>query len=151
LGVTGGIRRSNFLGARAYAVGGYSSQDVLTDLVLQQPRGQFVLRGYPPGHSRGSQYQVWNAEYRFPIWDLDQGFSTVPVFLRRAKGALFADAGGAFDGYLADADFLTSVGAEAQLDAVFGYRIGGSLRLGYARGLSEGGVHEWYVRYGGGF
>ncbi|MFW5967866.1 MAG: hypothetical protein ACOCV2_10125, partial [Persicimonas sp.] len=107
LGVDGGINRSNFLGGRGFAVGGYSNQDVLTDLLLQQPRGQFVMRGYPPGYTTGSQYQVWNAEYRFPILTLDRGFSTLPVFVQRMKGAVFADAGGAFNGYLADAEYRT--------------------------------------------
>lgn len=151
LTVAGGIVRSTFPGSRGFAIGGYSPQDVLTDVVLQQPRGQFVLRGYPPGFSTGDQYQVWTGSYRFPILDLDQGYSTVPVFLRRIKGAIFSDAGGAYNGYLADADLLASLGAEAQLDAVFGYFLSGSLRVGFARGLTEGGVNEWYLRYGGGF
>ncbi|QDG53983.1 hypothetical protein FIV42_25540 [Persicimonas caeni] len=149
--MNGGIIRSNFPGSRGFAIGGYSPQDILTDLVLQQPSGQFALRGYPPGFTRGSQYQVWSGEYRFPIHNFDQGFSTVPVFFRRLKGQLFADVGAAYDGYLTDADLLSSVGGEVQLDATFGYFLGGALRLGYAHGLDEGGVSEWYLRYGGGF
>jgi hypothetical protein len=151
LKLNGGIIRSNFPGSRGFAIGGYSPQDVLTDIVLQQPSGQFVLRGYPPGFTRGDQYQVWTGEYRFPIHNFDQGFSTVPVFFRRIKGALFADAGAAYNGYLSDVDLLKSVGAETQIDATFGYFLGGSLRLGYAHGLDDGGVSEWYLRYGGGF
>jgi Tol biopolymer transport system component len=151
LQLNGGIIRSNFPGSRGFAIGGYSPQDILTDLILQEPRGQFVLRGFPPGFSRGTQYQVWKGSYRFPLANLDQGFSTVPVFFRRAKGAVFVDAGGAFEGYLADADFLASAGAEVQVDAIFGYMLGGTLRLGFARGLTAGGVSEWYLRYGGGF
>jgi hypothetical protein len=151
LKLNGGIIRSNFPGSRGFAIGGYSPQDVLTDIVLQRPSGQFVLRGYPPGFTRGDQYQVWTGEYRFPIYNFDQGFSTVPVFFRRIKGALFADAGTAYNGYLSDIDLLTAVGAEVQVGATFGYFLGGSLRLGFAHGLDEGGVSEWYLRYGGGF
>jgi hypothetical protein len=151
LKLNGGIIRSNFPGSRGFAIGGYSPQDVLTDIVLQQPSGQFVLRGYPPRFTSGDQYQVWSGEYRFPIYNFDQGFSTVPVFFRRLKGALFADTGAAYSGYLSDTDLFTSVGGEAQLGATFGYFLGGSLRLGYAHGLAEEGVSEWYLRYGGGF
>lgn len=151
LGVNGGILRSNFPGSRGYGIGGYSPQDVLTAIVLQRPSRPFVLRGYPPGFSRGDQYQVWSAEYRLPIYDFERGFSTVPVFLRRIKGALFFDMGGAFSGFLRDQTYLKSAGAEVQLDTVLGYFLGGSLRLGYAHGFDPGGVDSWYLRYGGGY
>lgn len=151
LGVNGGIIRSTFPGARGYGIGGYSPQDVLTAVALQRPSSPFVLRGYPPGFSRGDQYQVWSAQYRLPIYDFDRGFSTVPIFLRRLKGALFFEMGGAFNGYLRDQSFLKSAGAEVQLDTVLGYFLGGSLRLGYAHGFDPGGIDSIYLRYGGGY
>lgn len=149
--LSGGIARSTFPGSHGYAIGGYSPQDVLSDIVWQRPSSAFVLRGYPARISSGSQYQVWTAEYRLPLWRLDHGFSTVPVFLRQLKGQLFFDAGRAFDGFLVDQSLLKSVGAELQLDALLGYYIGGALRLGYAHGLSEGGIDTVFLRYGGGF
>lgn len=151
LNLTGGIIRSSTGRDPRFAIGGHTPQDVLTSVILAEPQGQFVLRGYPPALLRGSQYQVWKGEYRFPLVDLDEGFSTVPVFFRRMKGAVFVDTGGAFDGYLADADYRTALGAEVQLDAIFGYYLGGALRTGIARGIDAGGITEWYLRYGGGF
>jgi hypothetical protein len=151
LRVDGGIIRSNFNDSAGFAIGGFSPQDVLTDIVLQQPRGAFVLHGYPPRAFVGSHYQVWRLEYRLPILELDQGFSTVPVFFRRLKGRVFAETGAAFRGFAADADYHPSVGAELQLESVFGYYLGGSLLAGYARGLDPEGVNEWWIRYGGGF
>ncbi|MGM0558033.1 MAG: hypothetical protein ACQEVA_16735, partial [Myxococcota bacterium] len=151
LRVDGGIIRSNFSDSSGFAIGGFSPQDVLTDIVLQQPRGAFVLHGYPPRAFVGSHYQVWRLEYRLPLLELDQGFSTVPVFFRRLKGRVFAEAGSAFDGFAADADYHPSVGAELQLESVFGYYLGGSLLAGYARGLDPEGINEWWIRYGGGF
>lgn len=151
LGVNGGIIRSNFPGARGYGLGGYSPQDVLTAIVLQRPSNPFVLRGYPPGFSRGDQYQVWRAQYRLPLYDFEHGFSTVPVFIRRLKGSVFFEMGGAFSGYLRDQTYLKSAGAEVQLDTTLGYFLGGSLRLGYAHGFDTGGIDSVYLRYGGGF
>jgi len=151
LRVDGGVARFEFRGDRAFAVGGYQPQDVLADMIFQQPRGQFVLRGYPPNLLVGSQFQVWTGAYRFPILRLDEGLSTVPAFVRRLNGQIFADAGGAFDGLLADADLRTSVGGELQLNTQFGYHLTGTLKLGLARGLGEDAVTEWYVLYGSGF
>lgn len=149
--VDGAIALSERRSPRRYAIGGNRPQDVLTSAVLQTQRRDFVVRGYPPSVTTGSQYQVLNLEYRFPILDLDEGFSTVPVFLRRIKGAAFMDTGGAFDGFLADADYLTGVGAEVIMESVFAYYLFGNFTVGYARGLDEGGINEFYFLFGGGF
>ncbi|MFB6372637.1 MAG: hypothetical protein ABEN55_05900 [Bradymonadaceae bacterium] len=151
LRLDGGIARAEFRRDRAFAVGGYVPQDVLADMIFQRPRGQFVLRGYPPGLLVGSQFQVWTGAYRFPILRLDEGLSTVPAFVRRLNGQIFVDTGGAFDGLLADADLRTSIGGELQLGTQFGYYLRGTLKLGFARGLGEDGISEWYVLYGNGF
>ncbi len=136
---------------RQFAIGGQSPQDVLTSIIFQEPRFGFPLRGYPPGIMRGNQYQVLSLQYRFPIIDLDHGFSTLPVFFRQLKASIFADSGTAYNGFWADASYKTGLGAELQLDAILGYHIGNTLRLGYARGLNEEAISEWYFFYGGGF
>lgn len=151
LSLRGAATRSAAGPQRLYSIGGHTPQDVLTNLIFQDPRGGAVLRGYPPGHLRGSQYQVWRGEYRFPIRDFDQGFSTAPVFVRNLKGAAFADLGTAYDGVLFDANLASSIGAEMQLDAILGYYASNSLRLGYARGLQEGGINELYLLFGASF
>jgi len=148
--LVGGIGRSG-RGDPVFALGGYRPEDVISDIVFQDTSGQFVLRGYPPASIFGSRFQVWTAGYRFPILRLDKGASTVPVFLRRIKGELFADAGGAFNDVLADADLRTSIGARVQLGTQFFYLSRGSLFAGFARGLSEGGINEFFLRFGGGF
>lgn len=136
---------------RQYSIGGQTPQDVLTSIIFQEPRFGFPLRGYPPAVMRGNQYQVLSLQYRFPILDLDHGFSTLPVFFRQLKGSLFTDTGTAYNGFWADASYKTGVGAELQLDAILGYHIGNTLRLGYAHGLNDEGISEWYFFYGGGF
>ncbi len=147
----GGLVVSDLTNPRRYAVGGNSPQDVFTSIVLQQQRRTFVIRGFEPGARSGSQFQVLQAAYRFPILDLDRGFSTVPVFLRQLKGAVFMDNGTAYDGFLADAKLLTGFGAELLLESIFAYYLSGNLRLGYARGLGPDGIHELYAIFGGGF
>lgn len=147
----GALVVSDLTNPRRYAVGGNSPQDVFTSVLLQQQRRTFVIRGFEPNVTSGSQYQVLQVAYRFPIFDFDQGFSTAPVFLRQLKGAVFMDNGGAYDGFLADAQLLTGFGAELLLESVFAYYLIGNLRLGYARGLGPDGIHEVYALFGGGF
>lgn len=138
-------------GRPAFGIGGYTPQDVLTDVILQQPRGQFVLRGFPPGHLVGDQFQVWTGEWRFPLARIERGLSTVPMFLQRLKGSVFADAGTAFFGHIEPRDIRASLGAELQLGLLAGYNLNSNLRLGIARGLGEQGRTQAYFLYGGGY
>lgn len=150
LQMDGGIARSNFRQA-AFGLGGHRPQDVLRAMIFQQPQGQFVMRGFPPNTLVGNHFQLWTAEYRFPIWRIEAGPSTVPFFLDELKGSVFTDNGAAFNGLLSDAEFRTGIGAELLLSTQVGYYFGGNLRLGFARGLGEDGINEWYFLYGGGF
>lgn len=103
-------------------------------------QGGFVLRGYEPVAFIGSQYNLVNAEYRFPILYADRGIQTLPAFLRTLSGTFFADYGGAYDELDLDDPFgqyHLGIGAELWVDLVFGYHGRGTLRLGYARGFSD--------------
>ena len=124
-----------------YYTGGFVTDlpllDAYTDGIRQ---GSFVLRGYEPVAFIGSQYNLVNTEYRFPILYADRGISTLPVFLRTLSGTVFADYGGAYDELdLEDpfGQFHLGVGAELWVDLVLGYYARGTLRLGYARGFGE--------------
>ncbi|MBA2661409.1 MAG: PD40 domain-containing protein [Bradymonadaceae bacterium] len=151
LQLRGAITGSGVGASRQFTIGGQTPQDVLSSIIFQEPRLGFALRGYPPAVMRGSQYQVLKLEYRFPLIDIDQGFSTLPLFFRQLKGSLFADAGAAYNGFFADASFRRSFGAEIQLDALLGYHIFNTLRLGHARGIDDEGIAEWYLLFGGGY
>jgi hypothetical protein len=124
-----------------YYTGGFVTDlpilDAYTDGVRQ---GAFVLRGYEPVAFIGTQYNLLNAEYRFPIAYADRGVATLPVFLRTLSGTLFADYGGAYDQLDLDDPFgqyHLGVGGELWVDLVLGYHARGTLRLGYARGFSD--------------
>jgi Tol biopolymer transport system component len=103
----------------------------------------FALRGYPVAIETGRYYGLFNAEYRFPIVNIDRGLSTLPVMLNRISGNVCFDLGGAFDDP-ATANFLTSLGGELWFDTTLGYFASFDFRIGYARGLSEGGIDKFY-------
>jgi len=151
LNMTGGHVSSASGRTGQYTLGGALPQDVLTSIVFQEPAGGRVLRGYPPALVSGPNFQLWTLSYRFPIVELDQGFGTLPIFFRQIKGQFFGEAGTAYRGFIADADLIPSVGVELLLGSTFAYYLSGNLRLGYARGIGEGGIHDAYLIYGGGF
>jgi hypothetical protein len=139
----GGAAGGQLPGGTAFYVGGFvepSLFDTIRNYIVQ---GGFVLRGYPTGVQGGSNYALLNAEYRFPILNLDRGPSTVPLLLNRIVGNGFVDVGGAFND-VHRANLLVGVGAELWFEMQLGYFLAFNFRLGYARGLSTGGIDKVY-------
>jgi hypothetical protein len=139
----GGTSGGNFPGRGAFFIGGYVDLplvDTVRDLLIQ---GGITLRGYPPVAVAGRSYVLGNAEYRFPIVNVDRGDSTLPLFLNRVTGAVFFDYGSAFDVF-ANARFKSGVGAELWFDTTLGYVAPFTFRLGYARGLASLGIDKVY-------
>ena len=64
------------------------------------------------------------------------------------RSCVFVDTGTAFDERAATAAFATSVGAEARLQVIMGYYGLYLVRIGYARGLTTGGLDQWYAVLG---
>jgi hypothetical protein len=102
-----------------------------------------ALRGYPAGARRGDTYWLVGAGYRLPIWRMDRGLGTAPVFLRFLSGEVFVEAGDAFDRVASVADVfdsaLVGAGVELRLAMVLGWSTGFDIRAGYAFGLTPGG------------
>jgi hypothetical protein len=82
-----------------------------------------LLRGLGKDAVAGTHAVVGNLDYRFPIAGIERGIGTLPFFLRTAHGAVFADAGHAWNETLRWSDFRRSAGAELSLDAVVGYTV----------------------------
>ena len=82
-----------------------------------------LLRGFDEGTLVGPRAIVANLEYRFPIARIQRGAGTLPVFLRTIHGAVFADAGNAWDHDFRSADLRRSAGAEISFDIVAGYAL----------------------------
>jgi outer membrane protein assembly factor BamA len=123
----------------AFALGGESPGDVS----LSFDDASLPLRGYPLNAFRGEKALLLGAEYRFPLDEYGRGGDTAPFFWRRLHGALFVDAGEAWDGGgFSAGELRTGIGAELRLDLTFSYSLPLTLRLGVAWGLDEeGGVY----------
>jgi len=91
-----------------------------------------LLRGLDRDAVVGHHAVVGNADYRFPLRNVQRGVGTLPVFFRTIHAAVFADAGQAWNDTFRRSDLRFSVGAEFSLDAVVGY----SLPVTFATGVA---------------
>jgi hypothetical protein len=96
---------------------------------------------------RGDQLHVLQAEYRFLISRINRGLSTLPIFARRVHAAVFSDVGDAFFGRFNVRRLSAGFGAELRFDWAGGlaYASNYSLRAGIARGVTAGGLLQWYL------
>ena len=141
--VSGGTSAGGFPGQGLYYVGGFQDLNVIDTLRNQTTQGGIVLRGYPVVEEEGPNFALINAEYRFPIANIDRGVSTYPIFLNRFYGAAFTDFGSAFTVPSA-ADFKLGSGAELRTDFTIGFIEAFTFRLGYAHGWSTDGIDKVY-------
>lgn len=147
----GGIGSGDLGDRRLFSLGGPVLRDPLLDLLYT---GRFVgtgiLRGYEPGAFVGSHLLLGTVEYRLPLLHLDRGPWTLPFYAGRLSGAIFVEAGDAFDGFGA-ARLHPAAGAELRLNVLAG-NLAGAIRLGYGHGFDrpEGG-HRAYLGIGAGF
>jgi hypothetical protein len=139
----GGLSGGNRGGDGPFYLGGFLDLPVVNVVQNYLIQGGISLRGYPVVAEVGSYYALLNAEYRFPIVNVDRGMSTLPLFLNRISGAAFVDYGSAFND-AATAEFKTGVGAELWFDLTLGYLLGFTFRVGYAKGLASGGIDKSY-------
>src|SRR6185369_11091654 len=120
-----------------FGLGGFVEQDVVRSLFLRRQQCCFFLRGYAPNSLVGDQFHIVSAEYRLPLVTLENGYATFPVYLRRISGAVFADAGNAFEGTFHPSDLKYGVGGQLRFDVKLVYYLDTQFQLGYAKGLSK--------------
>ena len=125
----------------AYQLGG----DDLGDILLSLEDRTVSLRGYPMNSLRGGKAVFGGLEYRFPLTNLERGYDTAPFFYRRFHGALFFEAGSAWDGAYRSSYLRRAAGAEARLDMTVAYHLPITLRFVVAKGLDEGGEFQGYL------
>jgi hypothetical protein len=126
----GVAEKSDFFGP--FTLGGLGSRATDTDV------GDLPLRGFATGTQDGARIVKAGGEYRFPIWFLKRGlpyWGTFPGILDQLHGALFVEAGSAWD---AAPDMLAAAGGELILDFTVGYWIPVSLGVGVAAPLAGG-------------
>lgn len=102
-------------------------------LALGSTSSSFVMRGYSSGSFLARRYIQATMEYRFPLSESYNGFSTSPAFIKRWHAAVFVDGllldGAYYDferkGYRAtDMDpIFGSAGIEARLDTTLFYHV----------------------------
>jgi outer membrane protein assembly factor BamA len=100
----------------------------------------FPVRGYETGVLRGDSAALASLEYRFPLWQIERGPATYPIFFNRLLGDVFYDTASAWNHNgggraFRDGNTISSAGAEVGLDLVLGffaplrYRVGAAYRF----------------------
>ncbi len=135
-----------------HALGGPPLRDPLRDLLFGNVSAfDQSVRGFAPGTFSGDFAYTGTAEYRAPIWRIERGWSTLPVYLRTLAGAAFVDVANAGSLDTVFRAIGVGVGGELRLDFDYGFLFGATLRIGYARGLTQNGIHNVYVVVSNGF
>jgi hypothetical protein len=91
-----------------------------------------LIRGLEADTVIGNHAAVANLDYRFPLWYVQRGVGTVPLFFRTIHAAVFADAGHAWTERFRLSDIRSAAGAELSLDAVVGYTLPVTFTAGLA-------------------
>lgn len=151
LRVSAGVSAGETGSRSTFALGGLDVRNIVADAVEDRSAPTDVLRGYAPAARRGPAFWLATAEYRLPLLELAGGVDTVPAFADRLHAAVFVDFGDTPREALRFEDAAAGVGAELRLDLVFGYFVPIRLRAGYARGLTDDGIHDVYLVVGGGY
>lgn len=134
-----------------FFLGGYDSATLLTNVDLRTASSlgqrQLPLRGYPFGVSTGPKAAALSAEYRFPLASVQRGYGIYPLFVRNVHGAVFAEAGQAWQDRFDWGQNLYSVGAELRAQTHF-MQAPSEVRLGLGQGLvRQGAGAQWPQLY----
>lgn len=138
LKASGGFSLGSAFRYGSFRLGGSFSENGIT-VIPQEWRS---LRGYYTGTRSGETYWLASGEYRFPVWYIERGVGTIPLFVRHVSGAVVIDAGNAWDDSddAALTNSLLGVGAELRASAIAFYGLPLYGRVGYAFGLLNGGI-----------
>jgi hypothetical protein len=140
LGLSGGTAAGTYPRLSYFYTGGFADTPALDAFTTGVRQSGFVLRGYEAAQFGGSNFNLMNVEYRFPILYVDRGLSTLPGFVRTLSGALFFDWGGAYETLdLRDPweAYHVGVGAELHVDLSLLFADSAEFRYGLARGLDS--------------
>jgi hypothetical protein len=147
----GSLRAGDLVRTGSFWLGGIPPQDVVMSIVNSTRAGVTgYLRGFPGRTVVGNQFHLLNLEYRQELVRIEHGLSTLPIYFRRVHLGLLSDIGTAFDTTFDPYKHgRVSVGAAVRVDAFFGYFVPGTFELGYAKGITPGGIGEgWFLLTG---
>ena len=154
--LAGGVARGPDAPGGHFEVGGASGRpETLTGLNLFGGSPVFFpVRGYPQGSRQGRVAWSASGEYRFPLKLVHRGLGAWPLYLGRVTGALFGEAGDAWDPdtpepFLGAArEPMVSAGAEVLAEVVALYDFSFLFRLGVAVPMVDGRDPHVYLRLG---
>jgi hypothetical protein len=147
LRAVGGTSSGDVLPQRTFQLGGPVQSAELVDADAET----LLLRGYRARAIRGQKTAVGSAEYRFPIRNIERGYTTKPFFFQRIHGAVFVDYGNAWDSSADANNYRMGRGAELGTDMTFGYRFRIRFRIGVASGRDAEGEQQIYIGAGNAF
>lgn len=114
----------------------------------------YHIRGYPSGTFGGRRLHSFNLEYTLPIWNIQKGYGTHPLFLRNMDLRWVFDAI-ALEGSYIDRSyrlrpvkangFFSSLGAELRLNTTVEYRFPFSMSLGIYYGFQRYAQGGWHI------
>ncbi|NLH50070.1 MAG: hypothetical protein GX444_15940 [Myxococcales bacterium] len=147
----GGISFGEQLRERDFRLGGYTQSN---PLFLSFLSDRFALPGYDGSFQNGDRVATGTAAFTFPLFEIERGISTWPIYFRDIGGRTFADAGFALDRDepLTDEDLYPSAGFDLYFDWLLAYafaaRIQTSVAYGFRDRQDTGGFH-WFFTFGG--
>lgn len=144
LRVAGGIADAGT--STRFSAGGVSGSSlaILSGYDVGGQRRTFGVRGYPAGAEAGIRAMSASAEYRAPLFAPSRGVPLIPIFVDKVSMLIFGDAGRAYcpaaavtgNGACLSSDvgnpWMSSVGAEVDLDTGIQLDYGARVRLGVA-------------------
>jgi hypothetical protein len=146
-----GVARGDLSNRHDFFLGGFQQTDLVNTVLNPANAPLRILRGFVNDAFHGTEYVLGTAEYRLPLFAVETGPWTLPVYLRRLHAAMYTDVGDAFTPGNADFQLHAGAGAELRAEVVLGWILPTDLRLGCARGLESGplAILDCYVALGG--
>jgi outer membrane protein assembly factor BamA len=148
-----GVSDGDLANRHDFFLGGFQQGDLVRSILYPATAPLRILRGFSGDAFHGTAYALATAEYRFPMFDVETGPWTLPVYLRRLHGAVYVDSGDAFTFSRHDFRLHTGAGAELRAEVVLGWILPTDVRLGCARALESGplAILDCYAAIGGVF
>ena len=114
---------------------------------------RYPLRGYETGTPEliGRRMLMINAEWRFPIANIERGFPVFPLGLNQLFGTLFYNGASVWNSGLSPQRFHHGLGIEMNADTQWFIYFPVRWRLGVATGLSDAGENQLYLSIGSNF
>jgi hypothetical protein len=148
-----GISQGDLSNRHLYFLGGFQQGNAVNSVLNPAAAPLRILRGFTHNAFEGERFVLGTAEYRLPLWNVETGAWTLPLYLRRLHGAVYTDVGDAFTPGRRDFKLHAGAGAELRAEVVLGWILPTDLRLGCATGLekSREAILDCYAALGGVF